>query len=158
VRGDLAVAAEPLVRQAGRAVVLAARIRAVLDRPVVPALAPAHDDEEGHLDRLVHRGFVTDAGATRLPHVVRYLEAVQRRLERLATDLPRDSQRMALVRRLEADLAAAEAGLAVEHRAEAADVWWMVEELRVSLFAQSLGTARPASEQRVRRAIHDLTS
>jgi ATP-dependent helicase HrpA len=157
VRGDLTDVATPLVRLAGRAVVRAAAVRATLDRPVVPALAAAHDDEEAHLGRLVGRGFVTHAGARRLPHVVRYLEAVERRLEKLASEPGRDRDRMVQVQRLEAELARLEAGLPPDRRAEAAEVWWMIEELRVSLFAQSLGTAGPVSEQRVRRALAALT-
>jgi ATP-dependent helicase HrpA len=99
---------------------------------------------------------VTAAGARRLPHVVRYLEAVQRRLEKLAGDAARDRDRLVQVQRLEAELARAVDALPPERRHEAEDVRWMLEELRVSLFAQALGTNGPVSEPRIRKAIAAL--
>ena len=93
------------------------------------------------LDRLVFPGFVTATGAGRLADLLRYLAAVRHRLDRLPEDPERDRVLLRRVRALQAETR------------PATPLAWMVEELRVSLFAQHLGTAQRVSEQRVRRAL-----
>jgi ATP-dependent helicase HrpA len=82
---------------------------------------------------------------------------VQRRLEKLSGEAGRDRDRLVQVQRLDAELARAVAALPPERRHEADDIRWMIEELRVSLFAQNLGTNGPISEQRIRKAIARLS-
>jgi ATP-dependent helicase HrpA len=114
-------------------------------------LQPARADVRAQLARLVRPGFVAATGLERLPDVERYLQAAARRLERLPDATATDRDRMNAIhelerayrRRLAADPGAA--GLR--------EVPWMLEELRVSNFAQSLGTRGPISAKRVRRAI-----
>ena len=123
-------------------------------------LLPSLTDAREQLGRLVHRGFVSDAGAARLPDILRYLRSLSRRLDKLPEDPVRDRDRMGVVRRLEEEYTAALARLP-EHRRHDDDVravHWMLQELRVSLFAQGLGTAYPVSEKRVRKALAELTS
>jgi ATP-dependent helicase HrpA len=107
---------------------------------------------------LIYPGFIAATGVPRLPDLVRYLRAIVRRLDRLAGDHARDAERMAIVQRS----AAAHQSLLRELRPEArtrADVQairWQIEELRVSLFAQVLGTPVPVSEKRILAAIDAL--
>jgi ATP-dependent helicase HrpA len=133
----------------------AGEVRAALSATTSLAVLPSAADARAHLDRLVHPGFVTEAGAGRLRDVARYLRALQRRLEVLPTSPQRDLARLAEVHAVEAEVAAVVERLApAEREAPAvADLRWQLEELRVSLFAQSVGTARPVSAQRIRAAL-----
>jgi ATP-dependent helicase HrpA len=113
-------------------------------------------DIRAQLTGLVYRGFVTDTGQDRLPNLVRYLRAIERRLEKLPTDPTRDLDRLADVEWLTEEyrtlLAAQPAGT---FNAALRDVRWMLEELRVSYFAQTLGTAYPVSTKRILRAMDE---
>jgi ATP-dependent helicase HrpA len=114
------------------------------------------DDVRHQIDGLVHPGFVSEAGTTRLRDLLRYLDAAGRRVERLPADARRDAERQALVDRIrhrydEALDRATRAG--DRPLADLAPIRWMIEELRVSLWAQQLGTPEPISEARIQRAL-----
>jgi ATP-dependent helicase HrpA len=112
------------------------------------ALQEARQDIARQLGRLVYPGFVAATGAARLPDVLRYLRAAARRLERLPDNPAVDRDRMRSIHELEQ---------AYERRRAAGrplpEVPWLLEELRVSQFAQGLGTRQPVSAKRIRRAI-----
>jgi ATP-dependent helicase HrpA len=155
-----------IVRQVGEALQVARGIEARMGEMHAPALAPALLDIAGQIGGLLYPGFVTATGVERLDDLVRYLHAIERRLDGLAVDVGRDRARMVRVQRLEAAYRAASgnlgrarsgssAGVATGDR-DRREVRWLLEELRVSLFAQSLGTRVPVSEERVRRAIDAL--
>jgi ATP-dependent helicase HrpA len=123
-------------------------------------LATTHDVRD-HAARLVHDGFVSATGADRLPHLARYLRADRHRLTKAADNPHRDAERAWQVHQLE------EAYRAARDRARSAppdrsrevaldDVRWMLEELRVSLFAQQLGTPAPVSDKRIRKALSEV--
>ena len=122
------------------------------------AVAPAVADVRAQLDGLVAPGFLTAAGAARLPALARYLKAVGRRLDKLTDNAGRDAQQMAVVHRVREAYAAALAALPPETRATdaAREIRWQLEELRVSLFAQTIGTPQPVSERRIMTAIDHL--
>jgi ATP-dependent helicase HrpA len=134
------------------------RVRSALARETRPALAAAVADMSAQLDALVHQDFVAEAGRGRLPDVVRYLQGIERRLDKLPNDPVRDAlgvQRVAAVQaEYEKDLAKVPAGKAVPPAL--AEVRWMVEELRVSLFAQPMRTRYPVSEKRIYKALDDV--
>jgi ATP-dependent helicase HrpA len=119
-------------------------------------------DVRHQVEGLVHPGFVTEAGPARLRDVLRYLDAAGRRLERLPNDLRRDGERQAVVERLLrryetlVDRAGGQelpAGHQPAAGPELAALRWQIEELRVSLWAQSLGTAETVSEARISRQL-----
>ena len=112
----------------------------------------AADDVRVQVRGLVHPGFVSSSGLDRLRDIERYLTAAEVRLEKVGADPGRDRRHQFLVQGLEDEWAA------VADRDTGAKVRWMIEELRVSLFAQSLGTRGSISEQRVRKAIATLRS
>jgi ATP-dependent helicase HrpA len=119
-----------------------------------PLVDDTVDDVTLQLARLLHPGFVTAAGADRLPDLLRYLRAIRARLDKLGTDPIRDQARAAPIRRLQADFDAAVAAWADGPVPDdLVEVRWLLEELRVSVFAQSLGTRVPVSEQRIRRRL-----
>jgi ATP-dependent helicase HrpA len=139
--------------------ILAARggIESELDRTTTPPLQPAVADMRAQLSRLVHPGFVSAAGAGRLPDILRYLEAMERRLDKLPEGLSRDHALMTPIQRLERQYQQLRAGLPPGRGAQEVEhIRWMIEELRVSSFAQVLGTAYPVSEKRVLREIDRL--
>ena len=114
-------------------------------------MRPAFEDLGLQLAALVPADVATSSGVARLPHVLRYLRAMQRRLDLLPQDVERDLALMDRVHVVEDAwhdaLDALPAGTPVP--AELADVRWLLEELRVSLFAQQLGTAQKVSEKRI---------
>jgi len=123
-----------------------------------PALEPAVVDIRAQLDRLIAPGFLTATGTGRLPALARYVKAVGRRLDKLADNAGRDAQQMAVVHRVQDAYAHALAALPPEVRASdaAREIRWQIEELRVSLFAQTMGTPVPVSERRIMTAIDNL--
>jgi ATP-dependent helicase HrpA len=127
---------------------------ALPDKPP-PAQAEAIADVHAQLARLLPPGFVTATGVARLADLVRYLTAIGRRLERLAHGVTADRDLMQRVQAVQGaydDLVSAlSPGRAAAD--DVRDIARMIEELRVSLWAQQLGTARPVSEQRIYRAI-----
>jgi ATP-dependent helicase HrpA len=154
VRSDLVDVTSEVVRSAAQILELAGPVRTAIEQVRVPA---AGEDLRAQLAFLVHDGFIAQAGRDQLVHLPRYLRGMLRRIERLATAPLRDAQDMATVQALEDayDLALRERGLS-EADPQARAVRWMLEELRVSLFAQTLGTALPVSAKRVRTALADL--
>ncbi|MFD7453421.1 ATP-dependent RNA helicase HrpA [Kitasatospora sp. NPDC059827] len=120
-----------------------------------PVLLNAVNDVRLHLASLVHPGFVTATGWQRLPDLKRYLLAVDRRLEALPNHPQRDAQQLLKVQQVQQAygelLAAVPAGQ--QPSAEVLAIRWMIEELRVSFFAQGLGTPSPVSEKRITKAM-----
>ncbi|MGZ5383030.1 MAG: ATP-dependent RNA helicase HrpA [Acidimicrobiia bacterium] len=108
-------------------------------------------DVEEQVDRLIYPGFVAGVGAGRLADVHRYLQAIERRLERLPENGERDRQKMAAVRKLEAEHDRLRE--AQPDSASLLEVAWMLQELRVSVFAQALGTRGKVSEKRIVEAM-----
>ncbi len=103
-----------------------------------------------HLGTLVYPGFVAEVGFARLADWNRYIKALARRLEKLPVDPNRDRlQQITLDKVEQAYAAVLNKYHADKVPAELAEVRWMIEELRVSLFAQQLGTAYPISAKRV---------
>ncbi|WP_205471549.1 ATP-dependent RNA helicase HrpA [Nocardioides sp. SYSU D00038] len=122
------------------------------------ALLPALSDLTGQLGRLVHPGFVGEAGPTQLRRYPTYLAAMVQRRERLDEGpgaVARDRQLQDQVANLQEAWLHAVAALP-EGRPPGSglrQVRWMLEEYRVSLWAQQLGTAFPVSDQRIRKAL-----
>jgi ATP-dependent helicase HrpA len=102
---------------------------------------------------LLYPGFVAATGADRLPHLTRYLRGIGRRLDKFEPD--RDTARMATVTQLAREYADFVAALPPSRRRDddVVAIRWMLEELRISLFAQALGTAYPVSEKRILAAM-----
>jgi ATP-dependent helicase HrpA len=143
--------AEEILRAAHAAEVRLGELRS-------PLLESAAADIRAQLGGLVYPGFLADAGTARLSALTRYLRAVERRLDKLADNPGRDAQQMAVVHRVQDAYRSALAALPPAARSgqPARDIRWMIEELRVSLFAQTLGTPVPVSERRIASAIEHL--
>jgi ATP-dependent helicase HrpA len=122
----------------------------------VPEAAVA--DLRGQMTALLHRGFVATAGRRRLPDLVRYLRAMAYRLDKLPPNAARDELWMRQVAAVTAEYEQLRRQVPSTGAPDdpVARVRWMIEELRVSLFAQGVGTPRPVSEQRVYKVIDQL--
>ncbi|MEV5328239.1 ATP-dependent RNA helicase HrpA [Nonomuraea sp. NPDC052634] len=118
----------------------------------------ATDDVRDQLGRLVYPGFVTATGYRRLPDVLRYLRAIDRRLTKLPEDPWRDEEWMDRVHKVEDDYDELLDKLPPARRndPDVVEIRWMIEELRVSFFAQTLGTPTPVSEKRIAKAMDRL--
>ncbi|GAA3796551.1 ATP-dependent RNA helicase HrpA [Sphaerisporangium flaviroseum] len=116
------------------------------------------DEIEEHLSSLVFPGFVTATGYRRLPDLQRYLRAVERRLEKLPDDPFRDRERMLKLDQMRDAYDEMVERLPAARRSEDAvsEIRWMLEELRVSYFAQTLGTPYPVSDKRIQKAMSQL--
>ncbi|MFK0173247.1 ATP-dependent RNA helicase HrpA [Streptomyces sp. NPDC090306] len=123
-----------------------------------PALLANLADVRAQLDALVRPGFVTATGIRRLPDLMRYLVAADRRLQQMPTAVQRDTARMEKVHEMRDEYAwlleQLPQGRPVPQ--QVLDVRWMIEELRVSYFAHALGTAYPVSDKRIVKAIDAL--
>jgi len=134
-------------------------VRGALPATPPPAHVESIEDVRAQFRRLLPTGFVTRTGAGRLRDLARYVRAMRLRLDALPKGVDVDRGRMQrvqvvhqaydeLVRALPPARAAA---------ADVRDIGWFIEELRVSLWAQQLGTARAVSEKRIFRALDAIT-
>jgi len=158
VRPQLAGAAGGVVEQAVEVLEAWRRTDRAVSGSVDLLLLPAMTDMRAQLGRLVSRGFVADTGTLRLGRLPRYLAALQHRRERLAGGAARDRQLMDLVGPLQDAYLNRVAALPEGHPEPLAlrRVRWLLEEYRVSLWAQHLGTAEPVSDARIRKALAAL--
>jgi len=131
------------------------RLRGRLDL----AMAYAQADIKQQLEHLLFKGFVSAHGALRLDDVRRYLQALQKRLEKLPSDPNRDRLQMHEYQKAAEAYEALLGRFAGQPLPEpVAELRWMLEELKVSLFAQQLGTPYPVSAKRVLLAVQELKS
>ena len=119
---------------------------------------PAVADMRAQLSGLIYPDFVTSTGYRRLPQLTRYLRGIERRLDKLPENPARDAANMAVARRVEQAYRQTLADLPPARRGDpdVTEVRWMLSELRVSLFAQTLGTLAPVSENRILAALSRL--
>ncbi|WP_395109189.1 ATP-dependent RNA helicase HrpA [Actinomadura sp. SCN-SB] len=155
VRADLYDATAAIVALVERILAEAHEVDRRLRGTTSLTLVPALTDVRERLGRLIHPGFVTETGRHRLPDLPRYLRALQIRLDKLPENPGRDRQLMQQAATLDAEY---ERFVQRLHPARRDDeqvrrIRWMLEELRVSLFAQQLGTRYPVSDKRIRKAM-----
>jgi ATP-dependent helicase HrpA len=138
------------LRTAAEIVAVAAEIEDQLVKLISPSLASNVADVRRHLGRLVRDRFVIAHGEHRLADVLRYLNGIRRRLDKLPENPPKDLHKLAEVRKVEREYTSLLESLPPgEVGQEVVDLGWMLEELRISVFAPSLGTSRPVSTKRI---------
>ncbi|NYH79621.1 ATP-dependent helicase HrpA [Actinopolyspora biskrensis] len=120
--------------------------------------ADAAEDIRTQLTNLVHPGFVTETGLRRLGDVQRYLQAISYRLRKVAHHPRRDRELMDRVGEVEQRYQEMLDSLGPGKPAgqQLRSIGWMIEELRVSYFAQELGTPHSISEKRIHRAMDKI--
>ena len=154
-RADLIDTVFAVVAVVERVLASTRRIEKQLKGSTSLALISALNDIRAQLDGLVYPGFVARTGYAQLSQLPRYLAAIEKRLEKLPSSVQRDGLSMAAVQTLEDEYDDAVAALAAGRAVPPAlrRIRWMLEELRVSLFAVELGTAYTVSEKRIRQAL-----
>jgi len=157
-RADLADATVQIVVAVEKVVAAAHDVRTRLAAPANSALLPSIEDMRAQLFGLIQPGFVTATGSRHLADLPRYLKAIGRRLEKLPTNSARDRDWMDQVAEVRAEYDDLLASLPPDRRDEEGvrEVRWMIEELRVSLFAQDLRTPYPISDVRLYRILDAL--
>jgi len=122
------------------------------------AYVVAVNDIRKQLSGLIRTGFVAGTGWWLLPHLQRYLKAIDHRLDKLPANVQRDRDYTHRIEEIQQEYADAVAQLPPARRAADAvqQIPWMIEELRVSYFAQAMGTAYAVSDVRIYRAIDAL--
>jgi ATP-dependent RNA helicase HrpA len=125
--------------------------------PVVGQFLQTLKDE---LARLVPDNFVSLYDRERLAHLVRYLKTLSIRVQRGITDLEKDRSRQVLIapfmEQLGRILASMDATTSTEKRAAVEAFFWTIEEYKVSVFAQEVGTDGPVSAKRLKKRIGEI--
>ena len=121
-------------------------------------MAFALSDMKSQISGLIYQGFVQKSGYARLPDLLRYLQAIDKRMDKLAQDVNRDRAAMLRVEQVQQAYQQLLAKLPKSKPIsdEVAEIRYMIEELRVSLFAQQLGTKYQVSEKRILNAISEF--
>jgi ATP-dependent helicase HrpA len=149
-RARLNLIAAEVARQAGTVLTeWAAATRKLKDSKPPKEVA---DDVSAQLQRLVGKRFLLQTDWPALLHLPRYLKAVVMRLDKLRADPVRDAQRLAELRPLAQRWVRRMADLKGAPHARLDEYRWLLEELRVSLFAQELRTPQPVSPKRLDKA------
>ncbi|MCS7479585.1 ATP-dependent RNA helicase HrpA [Umezawaea endophytica] len=154
VRTNLNAAVFDVVGDVRKVLVAAHDVELRLAGVKAPVFGPAVADVKAQLAGLVHPGFVTGVGAGRLADVTRYLRGIERRLEKLVENAARDREWMDRVHQVHGEYRELRAQVPSDEPNEALDeVRWMIEELRLSYFAQTIGTRYSVSDKRIHKAL-----
>jgi ATP-dependent helicase HrpA len=124
---------------------------ALLDETTKTQYPDAVEDMNAQLGFLLYPGFLTEVSAVQLKHYPRYLEGLLLRIERLRQDPGRDARRQELLQGF-SDAYFARTEALDGYPAELDEFHWLLEEYRVSVFAQPLKTALPVSPKRLKSA------
>lgn len=151
VRQELNPTAEQIALKVEQILTLYQGIKKRLKGKISLDIAFAMSDIQSQLDKLVFKGFVEACGWNRLADVARYLKAIETRIDKLPVDPTRDRLHMQSINKVQDALAAQLAKVPRSKPTPPAliEARWMIEEYRVSCFAQVLGTAYPISEKRI---------
>lgn len=157
IRGELGECVAQIAIQVEQVLSVAHKINKRMKGPVDLTMITAHGDIKSQLQRLIFKGFVSDHGAEKLGDLLRYMKAIEKRLEKLPVDPNRDRLCVLELEKVaeayEKEKARLPKGLPLPE--ELIHIFWMQEELRVSLFAQTLGTPYPISAKRVMNALKE---
>jgi ATP-dependent helicase HrpA len=154
VRSELVPEVEQVLGVVEKVLTLSYSVAGRVEAERRPALAASVEDLRAQLAALVPDRFASVHGKKRLVELPRYLQAMEVRLDKLALDPARDSRAMTEVARVQADLA--DLRRRVPPSPELTEIRWMIEELRISVFAQPMRTRYPVSPQRIWKAMDAL--
>ncbi|MBD1390998.1 ATP-dependent RNA helicase HrpA [Neiella sp. HB171785] len=158
IRAQLNETAGQIALQVERILTIAHKLNRGLKGKMPFELVNSYQDIQQCLNGLIFKGFVAANGVGKLDDIERYMKALLRRFEKLAENPTKDRQSILLINKLSSRYQAL-ADKAVVRRKAAAEldaVKWQIEELKVSIHAQQLGTSGPVSEKRVAAALTEL--
>ncbi len=155
IRAELGDTVVEIAKQVEQILTTAFNINKKLKGRIDFTLAFAMSDIKAQLDGLIFKGFATQSGWQRLPDIQRYLNAIERRLDKLPIDPNKDRLHIlkieAVTKKYHELLNKIPKGQRIPENVHV--IRWMIEELRVSFFAQQLGTPYPISDKRITNAI-----
>ncbi|MEG9414334.1 ATP-dependent RNA helicase HrpA [Vibrio cholerae] len=155
VRAELGDTVVEIAKQVETILTTAYNINKRLKGKVDFTMAFALSDVKAQIEGLIFSGFATECGWKRLPDILRYMRAIERRMEKLPVDPNKDRLHMlkieSVANKYKELLNKIPKGMAIPDNVR--EIRWMLEELRVSYFAQQLGTPYPVSDKRVINAI-----
>lgn len=157
-RGDINQVVLDIAQKVEKGLTTAHGIQKKMKGNVPLTMINAHGDIKQHLNSLVFPGFVTVIGMQRLDDWNRYIEGIARRYEKLPIDPAKDRMHQLAVEKVQNEYNAAlnKVPPGKPLPAELEEVRWMIEELRVSLFAQQLGTRIPISAKRISNHLQSI--
>ncbi|QYJ87655.1 ATP-dependent RNA helicase HrpA [Shewanella mesophila] len=158
VRQELNPTAAKIALQVEEILTLYQKVKKRLKGKISLDIAFAMSDIQTQLDKLVFKGFVEQCGWQRLADIVRYLKAIDNRLDKLPVDPNRDRLHLHSITNVQnlLDQQLAKVPRTSPVPEALLDARWMIEEYRVSCFAQVLGTAYPISEKRIINRINEV--
>ncbi|EGR2038155.1 ATP-dependent RNA helicase HrpA [Vibrio cholerae] len=155
VRAELGDTVVEIAKQVETILTTAYNINKRLKGKVDFTMAFALSDVKAQIEGLIFSGFATECGWKRLPDILRYMLAIERRMEKLPVDPNKDRLHMlkieSVANKYKELLNKIPKGMAIPDNVR--EIRWMLEELRVSYFAQQLGTPYPVSDKRIINAI-----
>ncbi|HHY0340505.1 TPA: ATP-dependent RNA helicase HrpA [Vibrio cholerae] len=155
VRAELGDTVVEIAKQVETILTTAYNINKRLKGKVDFTMAFALSDVKAQIEGLIFSGFATECGWKRLPDILRYTRAIERRMEKLPVDPNKDRLHMlkieSVANKYKELLNKIPKGMAIPDNVR--EIRWMLEELRVSYFAQQLGTPYPVSDKRIINAI-----
>lgn len=158
VRANLNTTTVDIAKQVEKCLTLAYELHKRLKGKLDFTMAFALSDIKSQIDRLIYPEFVTQTGYQRLNDLHRYLTAIERRLDKLVIDSNADRAKMLRIEQVQEAykqlLNKLPKSKAIPD--EVLEIRYMIEELRVSLFAQQLGTKYPISDKRILNTINDI--
>jgi len=160
VRAELNDTVVEIAKQVERILTCVFNINKRLKGRVDMTMALGLSDVKAQMTGLVYRGFVTRNGYRHLADTLRYLQAIEKRLEKMAIDPHRDRAQMLKVESVQKAWQQWLNKLPLTRREQddVKEIRWMIEELRVSYFAQQLGTPYPISDKRILQAMEQASS
>lgn len=158
VRAELGDAVVEIAKQVEQVLSIAHRIKKKMKGKITFDVVQAYADINKQLEGFIFKGFVTQIGESNLANLSRYLLAIEKRLEKLPVDPHKDKLQMLEVEKAQGVYSSLLNKLSNQRviDKQILDVKWMIEELRVSLFAQALGTPYPISSKRIINKITEL--
>lgn len=155
VRAELGDTVVEIAKQVETILTTAYNINKRLKGKVDFTMAFALSDVKAQIEGLIFSGFATECGWKRLPDILRYMRAIERRMKKLPVDPNKDRLHMlkieSVANKYKELLNKIPKGMAIPDNVR--EIRWMLEELRVSYFAQQLGTPYPVSDKRIINAI-----
>ncbi|QGM81693.1 ATP-dependent RNA helicase HrpA [Otariodibacter oris] len=158
VRANLNDMTVEIAKQVEKSLTLAYEISKRLKGKLDFTMAFALSDIQAQLKGLIYPNFVTKMGYQKLADLYRYLTAIDKRLDKLVVDSNADRAKMLRVEQVQQAYQQLLAKLPKSKPIsdEVAEIRYMIEELRVSLFAQQLGTKYPISDKRILNSIAEI--
>lgn len=158
VKGEINEVIVDIANQVERILTLNYAINKKLKGRLDLSMALSLSDIKKQLSHLIYKGFVANSTYRKLPDIYRYLQAIDKRIDKLYMDPNKDRLQLVVIERVEKcyETLSKNNDQQKEHRQQIVQLRWMIEELRVNLFAQQLGTPYPISEKRINQFIDEL--